>query len=123
MTSDLTFVDARVDDGDGALLAQAMRDEIAVMYDGLELDGPSMPAAGQTGHHRTDWNIGDLRDVAIVQLIDFPENNHLSKLSRQLRQGALNVFGIRFEKCNLLRCLYPRSLWTFMLKFLLLRDT
>jgi GNAT superfamily N-acetyltransferase len=47
VTSDLTFVDARVDDGDGSLLAQAMRDEIAVIYDGLELDGPSMPAAGQ----------------------------------------------------------------------------
>jgi GNAT superfamily N-acetyltransferase len=48
VTSELTFVDARVDGGDGALLAQAMRDEIAVMYDGLELDGPTMPAAGQT---------------------------------------------------------------------------
>jgi GNAT superfamily N-acetyltransferase len=48
VTSELTFVDGRVDDGDGSLLAQAMRDEIAVMYDGLELDGPSMPAAGQT---------------------------------------------------------------------------
>jgi GNAT superfamily N-acetyltransferase len=48
VTSELTFVDARVDEGDGSLLAQAMRDEIAVMYDGLELDGPSMPAAGQT---------------------------------------------------------------------------
>lgn len=47
MTSDLTFVDARVDDGDGSLLAQAMRDEIAVMYDGLELDGDRMPRAGQ----------------------------------------------------------------------------
>jgi GNAT superfamily N-acetyltransferase len=47
VTSELTFVDARVDGGDGSLLAQAMRDEIAVMYDGLELDGPSMPAAGQ----------------------------------------------------------------------------
>ncbi len=47
MISDLTFVDARVDDGDGSLLAQAMRDEIAVMYDGLELDGDRMPRAGQ----------------------------------------------------------------------------
>ena len=43
MTAELTFVDARVDDGDGSLLAQAMRDEIAVMYDGLELDGDRMP--------------------------------------------------------------------------------
>jgi GNAT superfamily N-acetyltransferase len=47
VTSELTFVDARVDDGDGSLLAQAMRDEIAVMYDGLELDGDRMPRAGQ----------------------------------------------------------------------------
>lgn len=41
------FRPARVDAGDGAVLAQAMRDEIAVMYDGLELDGDSMPRAGQ----------------------------------------------------------------------------
>ena len=32
--------------GPGGELAQAMRDEIAVMYDGLELDGDSMPKAG-----------------------------------------------------------------------------
>ncbi len=30
----------------GATLAQAMRDEIASIYDGLELDGPQMPKAG-----------------------------------------------------------------------------
>jgi GNAT superfamily N-acetyltransferase len=42
----LRFAPARVDDGPGAVLAQAMRDEIAVMYDGLELDGDSMPKAG-----------------------------------------------------------------------------
>ena len=41
------FTDARVDDGPGGELAQAMRDEIAGMYDGLELDGASMPRAGQ----------------------------------------------------------------------------
>jgi GNAT superfamily N-acetyltransferase len=40
------FTDARVDEGPGAELAQAMRDEIAVLYDGLELDGDSMPRAG-----------------------------------------------------------------------------
>jgi GNAT superfamily N-acetyltransferase len=44
---ELTFVDADVDSGPGGALAQAMRDEIAVMYDGLELDGDSMPRAGQ----------------------------------------------------------------------------
>jgi GNAT superfamily N-acetyltransferase len=42
----LRFAPARVDDGPGAILAQAMREEIAVMYDGLELDGASMPKAG-----------------------------------------------------------------------------
>jgi GNAT superfamily N-acetyltransferase len=42
----LEFRAARVDAGVGAELAQAMRDEIAVMYDGLELDGDSMPKAG-----------------------------------------------------------------------------
>jgi GNAT superfamily N-acetyltransferase len=35
-----------MDAGDGLVLADAMRAEIACMYDGLELDGPSMPAAG-----------------------------------------------------------------------------
>lgn len=39
------FEDARVDQGDGGELAQAMRDEIAIMYDGLELDGDYMPRA------------------------------------------------------------------------------
>ena len=42
----LRFETARVDAGDGAALAQAMRDEIAVMYNGLELDGDTMPKAG-----------------------------------------------------------------------------
>jgi GNAT superfamily N-acetyltransferase len=40
------FTDGRVDGGPGGELAQAMRDEIADMYDGLELDGDSMPRAG-----------------------------------------------------------------------------
>jgi GNAT superfamily N-acetyltransferase len=42
----LEFRDGRVDGGVGGELAQAMRDEIAVMYDGLELDGDAMPKAG-----------------------------------------------------------------------------
>jgi GNAT superfamily N-acetyltransferase len=42
----IDFQTARVDDGDGAVLAQAMRDEIAEIYEGLELDGPEMPKAG-----------------------------------------------------------------------------
>jgi GNAT superfamily N-acetyltransferase len=43
----IRFEAARVDSGPGSELAQAMRDEIAVMYDGLELDGDYMPRAGQ----------------------------------------------------------------------------
>ena len=46
--AEVTFTDARVDDGPGGALAQAMRDEIAEMYDGLELDGDSMPRAGHS---------------------------------------------------------------------------
>ena len=42
----IDFRDARVDDGPGGGLAQAMRDEISATYDGLELDGPDMPKAG-----------------------------------------------------------------------------
>src|SRR4051794_39711954 len=44
--SSLRFADARVEAGPGATLGQAMRDEIAVLYDGLDLDGDSMPRAG-----------------------------------------------------------------------------
>jgi GNAT superfamily N-acetyltransferase len=44
--SQTEFRAARVDAGAGAELAQAMREEIALMYDGLELDGDSMPKAG-----------------------------------------------------------------------------
>jgi GNAT superfamily N-acetyltransferase len=42
----MTFRDGRVDSGDGGALVQAMREEIARMYDGLELDGEDMPKAG-----------------------------------------------------------------------------
>jgi GNAT superfamily N-acetyltransferase len=44
----LTFASAQVDAGPGGTLAQAMRDEIAVIYDGLDLDGDAMPPAGPT---------------------------------------------------------------------------
>ena len=47
MRPEPTFSDGRVDSGPGGMLAQAMRDEIAVLYDGLELDGDTMPKAGQ----------------------------------------------------------------------------
>jgi GNAT superfamily N-acetyltransferase len=42
----VSFDEARIDIGTGAELAQAMRDEIAVTYDGLDLDGDQMPRAG-----------------------------------------------------------------------------
>jgi GNAT superfamily N-acetyltransferase len=42
----LRFEDAAVDSGPGGALAQAMREEIAQMYDGLDLDGAAMPKAG-----------------------------------------------------------------------------
>jgi GNAT superfamily N-acetyltransferase len=42
----LRFKTARVDAGAGGRLAQAMRDEIAVLYEGLDLDGDYMPKAG-----------------------------------------------------------------------------
>jgi GNAT superfamily N-acetyltransferase len=42
----IEFLPGRVDAGDGEALAQAMREEIAVIYDGLELDGATMPRAG-----------------------------------------------------------------------------
>jgi GNAT superfamily N-acetyltransferase len=43
---DIDFRVGQVDAGDGATLAQAMRDEIAAIYEGLALDGPDMPKAG-----------------------------------------------------------------------------
>jgi GNAT superfamily N-acetyltransferase len=42
----IVFTPASVDFDDGGVLVQAMRDEIAVLYDGLDLDGDSMPRAG-----------------------------------------------------------------------------
>jgi GNAT superfamily N-acetyltransferase len=41
----IVFEDARVDSGDGAMLAQQMKDEIATLYD-VPLDDPTMPKAG-----------------------------------------------------------------------------
>jgi GNAT superfamily N-acetyltransferase len=42
----IRFGDASVDAGDGAILVQAMREEIARVYDGLDLDAEFMPRAG-----------------------------------------------------------------------------
>jgi len=44
--AELSFRPATLDAGAGARLIQAMRDEIAVIYDGLDLDGSHMPRAG-----------------------------------------------------------------------------
>jgi GNAT superfamily N-acetyltransferase len=48
MTSatEIEFRATPIDEGDGAALAQAMRDEIAAIYDGMDLDSPRMPKAG-----------------------------------------------------------------------------
>lgn len=42
----MEFRPARVDEGDGRTLAQAMAAEIAVLYDGLDQNGADMPKAG-----------------------------------------------------------------------------
>jgi GNAT superfamily N-acetyltransferase len=42
----LRFRDCPVDEEPAAALAQGMRDEIAALYDGLDLDSPQMPKAG-----------------------------------------------------------------------------
>jgi GNAT superfamily N-acetyltransferase len=42
----LTFRPCAVDEEPAATLVQAMRDEIAALYEGLDLDGPQMPKAG-----------------------------------------------------------------------------
>jgi GNAT superfamily N-acetyltransferase len=42
----LEFRECPVDEEPAATLVQGMRDEIAALYDGLQLDGPDMPKAG-----------------------------------------------------------------------------
>lgn len=42
----ISFRDASVNAGEGGRLAQAMRNEIAALYDGVDLDGEDMPRAG-----------------------------------------------------------------------------
>ena len=43
----IVFEDGRIDNGDGAALAEAMKREMAMLYD-MALDDPSMPKAGPT---------------------------------------------------------------------------
>jgi GNAT superfamily N-acetyltransferase len=45
-TAEIEFRVMAMDEGDAAMLAQAMRDEISGMYDGMDLDSPQMPKAG-----------------------------------------------------------------------------
>jgi GNAT superfamily N-acetyltransferase len=45
-TRELAFRAAAIDVGAGRRLIQAMREEIAAIYDGLDLDGAEMPRAG-----------------------------------------------------------------------------
>ena len=42
----IEFRSCPVDEEPAATLVQGMRDEIAALYDGLDLDGPDMPKAG-----------------------------------------------------------------------------
>ncbi|MEA2613736.1 MAG: hypothetical protein QOI52_1695 [Chloroflexota bacterium] len=42
----LTFRPCAVDEEPAATLVQGMRDEIAALYEGLDLDGPDMPRGG-----------------------------------------------------------------------------
>ena len=51
MTSatEIEFRPARFDSGDGAMLAQAMREEMSVIYDGLNMDAWHMSAATAAG--------------------------------------------------------------------------
>ncbi len=60
--AEIVFRPARVDEGDGAVLAQKMRDEIATIYEGLNLDGPDMPKAGpdELGPPGGAFYVGDL---------------------------------------------------------------
>jgi GNAT superfamily N-acetyltransferase len=46
VTREIEFRAMAFDEGDAATLAQAMRDEIAVMYGGMDIDSPDMPKAG-----------------------------------------------------------------------------
>ncbi len=63
----IDFRPGRVDDGDGAVLAQGMRDEIAQIYEGLALDGPDMPKAGpqELGAPGGTFLVGYRDDAAI----------------------------------------------------------
>lgn len=67
MAPNVEFRPEHVDRGDGAALAQAMREEIELLYDGLQLDGPDMPKAGPdelSPPHGT-FVVGRIGDLAV----------------------------------------------------------
>jgi GNAT superfamily N-acetyltransferase len=59
----IEFRPCGVDDAPAAALLQAMREEMAELYDGLDLDDPQMPKAGAT-------ELGPPRGVLIVGFED-----------------------------------------------------
>ena len=44
--AEIEFRLTAMDEGDAAVLVQAMREEISAVYDGMDLDSPQMPKAG-----------------------------------------------------------------------------
>ena len=70
MTTDPAMLDFRPcppDREPAAALVQGMRDEIAALYDGLNLDGPQMPKAGpqELGPPDGTFVVGFERDVPV----------------------------------------------------------
>ena len=63
----LEFRACPVDEDPAASLVQGMRDELAVMYDGLELDGAHMPKAGpaQLSPPQGAFIVGEQDGVAV----------------------------------------------------------
>lgn len=60
MSIEIDYRSAPLNTAPGAQLAQAMRDEIAQVYEGLQLDGPEMPKAGpdELGPPHGDFIVG-----------------------------------------------------------------
>jgi GNAT superfamily N-acetyltransferase len=63
----LRFETCRIEEEPAATLVQAMRDEIAALYEGLELDGARMPKAGpaEMGPPGGTFVVGYDGDVAV----------------------------------------------------------
>jgi GNAT superfamily N-acetyltransferase len=65
--AEIEFKTMAMDEGDAAVLAQAMRDEISALYDGMDLDSPRMPKAGiaELGPPHGAFLVGYREGVAI----------------------------------------------------------